>query len=299
MWTDSTTVIQWLHSEAKQPVFIANRVSEILELTTIDQWSHVGTTDNPADDVTRGLPIESLNDSAWVKGPAFLKIDQWPFRAPDVRELLARKRTPTQHAVSSDETESVLVDSFLTIKLSKGPIMNFQLFSNYRKIVRVLAYVLRACLPSSRDSLTIEPAEFDRAEVKLLVLVQQDCFADEYRALQRGQTVSKTSKTRNLTPFLGSDGLMRCTGRLRRLSEAEFHMKHPIILDGRHHVVRLLLKCLHEEHHHKGVEYMRALVQQRFAVISGRSAIRSLQSSCVTCRRFRAKAPEPLMADLP
>ena len=92
---------------------------------------------------------------------------------------------------------------------------------------------------------------------------------------------------------------MRCTGRLRRLSEAEFHMKHPIILDGNHHVVRLLLKSLHDEHHHQGVENMRALVQQRFAVISGRSVIRSLQSSCVTCRRFRAKATEPLMADLP
>ena len=64
LWTDCTTVIQWLLSEAKQPVFVANRVSEILELTIIDQWSHVGTTDNPSDDVTRGLPIESLNDSA-------------------------------------------------------------------------------------------------------------------------------------------------------------------------------------------------------------------------------------------
>ena len=217
MWTDSNTVIQWLHSEAKQPGFIANRVSEILQLTTLDQWSHVGTTDNPADDVTRGLPIESLNDSAWVKGPEFLKTDQWPFRAPDVGELLVRKGTPTQHAVSSDETESILVDSFLlTIELSKDPIMNFQLFSSYRKTVRVVAHVLRAFFPSSRDSLTIEPADFSRAEVKLLVLVQQDCFAEENRALKRGETVSKTSKTRNFTLFLGSDGLMRCTGRLRR-----------------------------------------------------------------------------------
>ena len=299
MWTDSTTVIQWLLSDVKQPVFVANRVSEILELTTIDQWSHVGTIDNPADDVTRGLPIEGLNDSAWVNGPEFLKTDQWPFRAPNVGELLAKKGTPTQHSVSSDEAESVLVDSFLATKLSKDAIVNFQLFSSYRKLVRVLAYVLRARHPSSRDSLTIDPAEFVRAEVKLLALVQQDCFADEYRALKRGETVSKTSKTRNFTPFLGSDGLMRCTGRLRRLSEAEFGMKHPIILDGRHHVVRLLLKSLHEEHHHQGVEYMRALMQQRFAVISGRSALRSLQTSCVTCRRFRAKAPEPLMADLP
>ena len=32
MWTDSTTVLQWLHSIDKKPVFVANRVAEILRL---------------------------------------------------------------------------------------------------------------------------------------------------------------------------------------------------------------------------------------------------------------------------
>ena len=41
MWTDSTTVLQWLNSTSKQPVFVANRVAEILESTSIDQWFHV------------------------------------------------------------------------------------------------------------------------------------------------------------------------------------------------------------------------------------------------------------------
>ena len=37
-WTDSTRVLQWLHaSNNKQPVFVANRVAEILENSTIDQ----------------------------------------------------------------------------------------------------------------------------------------------------------------------------------------------------------------------------------------------------------------------
>ena len=41
MWTDSTTVLQWLHSI--RPVFVANRVAEILELTTFAEWNHVTT----------------------------------------------------------------------------------------------------------------------------------------------------------------------------------------------------------------------------------------------------------------
>ena len=55
MWTDSTTVSKWLGSVDKQPVFVANRVSEMLQSTTVDQWFHVPTSDNPADAGTRGM----------------------------------------------------------------------------------------------------------------------------------------------------------------------------------------------------------------------------------------------------
>ena len=37
MWTDSTTVLQWLKSTSTQPIFTANRVCEILEHTSIDE----------------------------------------------------------------------------------------------------------------------------------------------------------------------------------------------------------------------------------------------------------------------
>ncbi|XP_063727478.1 uncharacterized protein LOC134855029 [Symsagittifera roscoffensis] len=60
MWTDSTTVLQWLNSTSKQPVFVANRVAEILESTSIDQWFHVLSGDNPADTGTRGITADSL-----------------------------------------------------------------------------------------------------------------------------------------------------------------------------------------------------------------------------------------------
>ena len=37
-WTDSSTVLQWLHSACKkQNFFVANRAAEILESSTIDE----------------------------------------------------------------------------------------------------------------------------------------------------------------------------------------------------------------------------------------------------------------------
>ena len=53
MWSDSSTVLQWLTSLEKQPTFVANRVCEILELNTLDEWHYVPTAHSPADAGTR------------------------------------------------------------------------------------------------------------------------------------------------------------------------------------------------------------------------------------------------------
>ena len=61
MWTDSTTVLQWLNSSDKLPALLANRVGEILESTTLDKWHHVLMDVNPANTDTRGTSLEALN----------------------------------------------------------------------------------------------------------------------------------------------------------------------------------------------------------------------------------------------
>ena len=80
MWSDSTTVLQWIHSLDKQPVFVANRVAEILLLSTTNEWNFVKSSKNPADAGTRGLSAKTLVDSSWLKGPEFLKMSDWSFR---------------------------------------------------------------------------------------------------------------------------------------------------------------------------------------------------------------------------
>ena len=86
MWADGTTVLQWLNSTEKLPVFVANRVGKILESTTIDEWHHVLSGDKPADTGTRGIYPEALKDSSWVIGPSHLRTTDWPF-IPDERVI--------------------------------------------------------------------------------------------------------------------------------------------------------------------------------------------------------------------
>ncbi len=74
LWSDSTTVLQWIRSSHKKhPVFVANRLGEILESTSVDQWRYVPTDQNPADCGTRGLTVEELEKSRWIAGPKFLQ----------------------------------------------------------------------------------------------------------------------------------------------------------------------------------------------------------------------------------
>ena len=73
MWNDSTTVLQWLHSLEKKPIFVANRVAEFLELTTVDEWNQAPMGDNAADASTRGLAATVLIESSLLKSPDSLR----------------------------------------------------------------------------------------------------------------------------------------------------------------------------------------------------------------------------------
>ena len=53
-WLDSVTVLHWLHAKIRSTVVVANRVAEILETSTIDEWRIVNGKLNPADIGTCG-----------------------------------------------------------------------------------------------------------------------------------------------------------------------------------------------------------------------------------------------------
>ncbi|XP_074651619.1 uncharacterized protein LOC141906275 [Tubulanus polymorphus] len=81
-WIDSQTVIRYIGNEKKRfKTFVANRIAEIREVSSVNQWKFVSTDCNPADDCTRGLSGSQLEIShRWFDGPDFLKQSEnsWP-----------------------------------------------------------------------------------------------------------------------------------------------------------------------------------------------------------------------------
>ena len=60
-WTDSTIVLQYIsNTEARYQTFVANWVAEIQDTTRPEDWCHIPTRDNPADDASRGVLAREL-----------------------------------------------------------------------------------------------------------------------------------------------------------------------------------------------------------------------------------------------
>lgn len=65
---------------------IANKISTVHEGSRPDQWNHVDTGSNPADNTSRGLPAgEQIHKNHWTNGPSFLwEVENcWP-KQPDI-----------------------------------------------------------------------------------------------------------------------------------------------------------------------------------------------------------------------
>lgn len=90
LWTDSTIVLSWINCNQPLKTYIANRVDQILEVTTAKQWKLVPTDDNPSDLITKGITADTLIDqSLWWHGPRWLTEtpDNWPQTKVHINEL--------------------------------------------------------------------------------------------------------------------------------------------------------------------------------------------------------------------
>ena len=180
MWTDSTTVLQWINSNEKQPIVVANRICEFLEYTSVDEWNHVATKDNPADAGTSGITAEVLQLSNWVRAQPFLTNS--PFTFVPNKDVINNIELDVNQAITIEDTVS-LSTSFKKQITPVPSLFPFNKFSSYQKYLRIAAYVLRL-LPKNTgyrnlDGSITDPTELDEAERHLQYLVKGESFETE------------------------------------------------------------------------------------------------------------------------
>lgn len=131
-WTDSTIVLAWIAApSSKWKTFVGHRVSEIQELSSISQWRHVNTDNNPADIVSRRCSASQIIESSlWWNGPEWLRAqeEKWPKydNLIEVNSCMLEQKT----------TRKVVMSTTCNINILNK-------FSSVSKLLLVIAYCLR------------------------------------------------------------------------------------------------------------------------------------------------------------
>ncbi|KAI7805170.1 hypothetical protein IRJ41_000825 [Triplophysa rosa] len=284
LWTDSTTVLTWLNSEScRFKVFVGTRVAEIQDLTEQHTWKFVPSSQNPADDITRGRTLRELGpDSHWHLGPSFLRDSpsSWPVTPP--------------HSVNKDgdELRKTGVCTLLCL-ITSTSIPNLDHCKTFQELFEATA---------SQEVTDANPTVIDyrNAEFTLLQQCQQESFPVDLEHLKAGITLNHSSRLKALAPELDSETkLIRVGGRLRHSSHLEQGSKHPIVLDPKHPVTHLIIQAYDAKLHHPGYERVFAELRRKYWILRGREAVKRSQRCCVECQKWRKNPEIPKMADLP
>ncbi|XP_067208500.1 uncharacterized protein [Linepithema humile] len=280
-WCDSTIVLHWLKTSPHLlKTYVANRVVNIREITDLIEWRHVKSEDNPADAISRGqLPRVFLRNQTWYTGPFWLKDEEvkWPNEIAQINEIPELKKNIC--LITNDGGSTIL-----------------NKYSSYLKLLRIVAYCLRV-LPTNKYTGSLIAEEINRAEIRVLKILQNTQFYDEMKKLADKVSINK-GKLANLNPFLDENGLIRVGGRLQK-SELSFGQKHPILLPNRHSLTDNIIREIYERHYHAGIQTTLYILRQKFWILDGRNQVRKVVRTCVRCFRFNPNTVEYKMGNLP
>lgn len=324
-WTDSTSVLKYIRNETSRfKVFVANRVSQILKVSSPAQWRYVDTSINPADIASRGVKVENfIGDTTWVSGPHFLlhPESEWPVAREDHLSLtLSDPEIKGQVTVNAtqiiEEPVTHLIKYFSSwVKLQKSVawLLRFKDWLRSRAKKRKWWHHTFPQLGNDNKQVFMEKGaegfqgstvnkylsvnDMSQAELEIIKFCQRKRFPEELSSLARGQPVKRSSHLHKLCPQL-QGGVLRVGGRLSKMSMPE-EQKHPIILVKDLHISELLVRHVHQKVGHGGRNHMLSKLREKYWIVGVSSAIRKVLSKCVRCRRLNALPLYQQMAELP
>jgi len=291
LWTDSTIVRSCLAASAsKWKTFVANRVSQIQELTAGCEWRHVSSASNPADLISRGKNPDTLkNCRLWWIGPEWVSQhqEQW-LNTPLLR-----------HPEPQPEQREFTTVKFM---VQCSPAEFITRFSTLSRLQTVAAYCLRcfhnARNPSFKRSGFLTSTELRDALHACIKIAQQDIYVQEISDLSKMGQVSSKNQLQPLHPFLDKEGYLRVCGRLQH-SHLPHDSKHQLILPPAHHITELIIMNEHLRLLHVGPQLLTASLRQQYWIPRMKHVIRPMLHCCLPCFKLKAAASQQLMGQLP
>lgn len=177
-------------------------------------------------------------------------------------------------------------------------------FSSYTQLIRSTAIWLRLMKTLQSPNENRQPrgflttAELREAENTVIREVQKETLTEEWKALSKGEPVSRKSPLRWYNPYICKENLIRIGGRLSNSSETE-DVKHPAVLPARHEFTRMMMRYYHERLLHANTQLLLGTVRLKFWPLGGRSIARNVVHRCLKCFRSKPLPVHQFMGELP
>lgn len=225
--------------------------------------------------------------------------EEWPQEELDFQEELVNAEvSKSSYKRISKDTKRFVNDICVTNACANVTLMNNEdpwyliRFSNYNKIVRMVAWMVRFMRNAKttsdlRHRGELSASEFDYAEELLIKLTQQESF-----------TGATDRRLRGLNVYSDDSGLIRSKTLISNRSD-EFTFRYPVVMDPNHKFTRLLIENTHRRLNHAGINTTMRVLRERVWIISNRRAVRSVVNRCYDCRRYAAKTLETPPASPP
>lgn len=268
-WTDSKVTLRYIKNESRRlKTYVANRVSEIRDVSQPSQWRHCPGSLNSAHNASRGLVAHQLLSSErWFGGPVFLlrPEEEWPPAAVDTLSE-DDPEVKNEKAIFVQTEPDKLKELLMRYSCWKVPqrkvawLLKFKAYLKCRKEGNV---------SSAATSLTIK--DLDNATIAILKLAQKQVYSEEIKDLEKRGNVKRTSKLVKLWSVL-TDGVIRVGGRILE-APIGLEAKFPMIIPPKHPVSQLLIAAFHQKLAHAGQNHILAQVRKKFWIPKGRSAV--------------------------
>ena len=232
--------------------------------------------ENPADWCTKPRTVKDLTENDFFySGPPFLalKEEEWPIKYSYRTDKLEGEIENRLHATCSFVEVSVSTN-IVNRLLVRG--------SSWKKVVRVLAWIICICQPRDRRISGPLTCEEVRKSKKMIVKEAQR----EVEAELEMAAISGTGRFRKLAPVKDQEGIWRVGSRLRNFAPFTKDANMPQILPTQHRATLLLMYLAHQfSHSGQDGTLSRFHADGYWAVRAGHIA-RKVKNWCIPCRKI-------------
>ena len=286
-------VLGYIANDVKQfHVFAANHVQEIQEKSSVKQWRYVDNKSNPADDASRVVHPKESSESKWITGPGFLWKDEAEWENFSTEAVVS----PSEEDPEVKKAASLATGASQSWFALEEQLKYFSHWQRARKAVGLCRrYIQKLKSRVAKKEQSVELAkpvsvqELSEAEAVILKSVQRETLPD----------ISPSGPLSKLDTFVGSDGVTRVGGRLK-LSSLPDGSKHPALSPKTRHVTDLIIWHYHQKVTHQGKGITEKKIQvSGYWTVGASTAVASVISNCIKCRKLRGAVQEQRMAELP